>query len=188
MIRPLRLLFSWIVEVYQRLHRRERVHNVLLLGTRPLRTKIRASAGTTEAGSSLQSGRIVVKPQSTEIEPSNPHTMVVVSNRHTDTKEVRREASTYWEDKGWVKSGETFSGHYGTNGKRWSGAIAWNRHGFKCCLILDPPRELWKHPHARCFYYVGNRWYAVHFSTRPRTPDAAIIAVERILDEATGGR
>ena len=101
---------------------------------------------------------------------------------------VEREPSSYWQDKDWQRQGDIYYGYFGSNGRRWQGAITWGRRGFRDCQIFDPPGELWRHPHASCFYYVGDGSYAVHFNNRPRTIDAAIIAIERILSEATGRR
>ncbi len=163
---------------------------VTLISTRSLRTNqtIPPNVAQSTMTRSVRAGHIVVEPQSGTVLRRVSQTIAVEPDRRRGSMtEVMREPTSYWEDKDWVRSGDTYAGYFGTNGTRWPGAIIWDRHGLRGCFISNPPHELWKHQHAPCFCYIGDGRYAVHFSKRPQTLDGAIMTVERILSEAVGG-
>jgi len=167
--------------------------NVVIIGTRQPRTFERVvPLSNPEARPEVQSGRIIVGPiiytSSGEIsgrilvQPKRPTGI-------TDIIGVSREPRMYGEDKGWTKSGDTYTGYFGSNSSGWRGEIVCDSAGIpRTCYISDPPRQLWRHPHRCCFSHVGKGKYAVHFNKCPETVDAAIMTVEQVLREATGRR
>lgn len=97
--------------------------------------------------------------------------------------EVLRTPGSLWEDKGWQKNGNTCTGFYSCDGRRWYGEIVWGLSGLTNCTIYDPPSELSKHKHSACFAHRGNGKWSVHFSTPPQSIDSTIMTVEKILNE-----
>lgn len=97
---------------------------------------------------------------------------------------VQRRPGFYWEENDWNRSGQSYIGYFHVNEHRCPGVIVWNKYGLRDCVISNPPGELWQHPHAPCFTYAGDGEYRVHFRNRPKTVDAAILTIERILNEA----
>ncbi len=92
---------------------------------------------------------------------------------------IARKPTSLWEDKGWQRTGDTYTGFFSNNRRRWYGEIKWGRNGLRDCFIFNPPQELSRHEHWCCFSHKGNGKYAVHFSTPPRNVDAAIMNVEK---------
>ena len=131
---------------------------------------------------------LVVEPQATRTPLRVSHTVVVKPEFRRSKTEVFREPGSYWEDKGWLRSGDTYVGYFGTNGRRFPGVITWHGNGLDKCFIRNPPQELWGHEHASCFCYMGDDTYAVHFSRCPQNVDGTIMSVERVLEEAIGGK
>ena len=190
MTRPLRLLFSRIAGLWQYFSGGNRVSTVFLIGTRTIPNSRVSSTKATKsvATHARKAAGIVVEPRLPASSSRASCPIIVEPQWHPGIVEVTREPSFYWEDKGWQRQGDTYLGHFGTNSRRCPGIIIWDKQGLRDCYISNPPHELWKHPHAPCFCYVGDGKYSVHFSSRPQTVDAAIITVERILKEATRRR
>ncbi|MFC1865143.1 hypothetical protein ACFLYB_00305 [Chloroflexota bacterium] len=113
---------------------------------------------------------------------------IVVKPRRKNPIPVVRQQTAYWEDKGWSRSRQAYSGYFGSNGYRCPGWIGWSKRGLRYCYIKKPPRGLWNHSHRGCFSHIGEEVYSVHFQEKPETIDATIMSVEKILSEATGRR
>ena len=167
--------------------------NVVIIDTRQPRTFERiVPLSNPEARPQVQSGRIVVGPiiYTSLGEPS--HRTIVQSqayNAAADVISINREPRMYWEDKGWTKTGNTYTGYFVSISNGWRGEIECGIAGIPVsCFIFDPPRQLWSHSHRSCFSHIGKGKYSVHFNRRPETVDAAIMTVEQILMEAMGRR
>jgi len=161
----------------------ENVPKVTITGTRTPRL-IRVAPARDRAGVSpvTKASRKVVKLRRSP--SANTSSKILVEpQRRARAARVPRDPTTYWQDKGWTKSGDIYTGFFGSNGQRWPGVIKWHKRGLRDCHITNPPGGLWEHPHAPCFSHVGKGKYSVHFARRPQTVDAAIITVEQILNQ-----
>ena len=58
-------------------------------------------------------------------------------------------------------------------------------YGFSL-FIFDLPGEVLNGHHSACFAPDAQKsgWYRIHFATMPKNVDAAILAVEQVLQEA----
>jgi len=184
----LRFLFARLRALWSRFFVENSTPKVTLTATRTPRLNLVASARSRAEAPPLY------KPDRTGAEPKRLYSSVTSSNiivepqRRGRAARVPRDPTTYWQDKGWTKSGDTYTGFFSINSQRWPGVIKWHKRGLWDCHISNPPGGLWEHPHAQCFSYIGKGKYSVHFARQPKTVDAAIITVERILNEATGRR
>jgi hypothetical protein len=113
---------------------------------------------------------------------------VVGPQRRGRVVHVRREPTCYWQDRGWRRQRDIYSGYFAFNGRHWPGQIAWRPDGLRGCLIASPPTEVLQGGHGSCFTPKGEGVYAVHFSRRPETVDAAILEVEKVVRQALGSR
>jgi len=174
---------------WSRIFRRREVPNVTIIRTRPVESH-RITPPQKKSGAVLQRQRdqIVVEPQLLSVPSKSLQRIVVEPTMRTDTVPVMRQPASYWEDKGWTKNRQTYTGYFGSNGYRCPGRIQWGQRGLRNCYIYSPPQELWRHPHHRCFCYLGDGKYGVHFQRTPLTVDAAIMTVEQVLNEAVGRR
>ncbi len=97
----------------------------------------------------------------------------------------KRDDLKYWQEQRWRLDGDVLSGYYRTYRGSYEGAIKLFQSGLHKYFIINPPRELAKHPHAPCFIYQGqDGLYWVHFNLRPKNVDAGIIVIETILRES----
>src|SRR5687767_5530779 len=92
----------------------------------------------------------------------------------------------YWEENHWRwdRKQTTLSGRFRTPYSAPRGKITRHHDGTYSVYIINPPPELWRHPHKSCFrsaYEAGV--YYIHFASpiREHSLDAAIMEVERIL-------
>jgi len=183
----LRFLFAQIKAWWDHLDEEDSVSKVTLTATRTPRTRVASARDRAEVPP-------INKPDCTDTKPKRSRSsatsskIVIEPQRRGRIARVPRDPTTYWQDKGWTKSGYIYTGFFGSNGQRWPGVIKWHKRGLRDCHITSPPSGLWEHPHAPCFSHIGKGRYSVHFNRQPQTVDAAIITVERILNEATGRR
>ncbi len=98
-------------------------------------------------------------------------------------KVVQRQARPLWMERGWVRSENRNSGYYRTQFGAYQGRITERYAGYFEFLIFCPPKSLKHHSHAACFIPKGGGKYEVHFSTKARTPDEGILAIEKIIAE-----
>jgi len=166
----------------------ENTPKAIITGTRALRlTRVASARSRAGAPPDIKPGRKTIEAESTRSSVTSSKTIVAPQTRRR-TARVRRDPTTYWQDKGWIKSRDTYNGFFSVNGQRWPGVIKWHKLGLRDCHISNPPAGLWEHLHASCFSHIGKGKYSVHFTRQPQTVDAAIVTVERILAEATGRR
>ena len=113
--------------------------------------------------------------------------IIIEPRKRLETVKIRRTDS-YWQDKSWIKKGDTYQGRFGFNGHSCPGTVIWGKRGLKDCFIAHPPRELWESEHRACFFPRGNGNYLVHFHKVPRSVDATILTVENVLNKAITGK
>ncbi len=97
---------------------------------------------------------------------------------------VTRNFSAVWQDKGWQRRGNRYTGYYRTPFGAYEGYIDERYLGNMEFYIKDAPDCLKLHSHRACFWPKGKGLLYVHFSRAARTPDEGIMAIERILTEA----
>ena len=97
---------------------------------------------------------------------------------------VERRQIPYWQEHGWVRKGNTYTGSYQTRYGAFYGHITENRSGHIDFLLYNPSGEIRNHSHWTCFQHRGNDWYAVHMAKQPRDVSSGIITIERLITEA----
>ena len=124
--------------------------------------------------------------------PSTPPQIRVLSRRsivdagrlRTPPIRVGRREIPYWQESGWVRSGNTYTGRYGTRYGSWEGQINQRRGSNIELFIIHPPERLASHPHWVCFNSKGRGLYWLHFNQNPKSISGGILEMERILTEA----
>jgi len=97
---------------------------------------------------------------------------------------VWRRQIPYWQEQGWTRRGDTYSGSYHTPYAAFCGQITEHRGGHIEFLMYSPSGEIRAHSHWACFQARGNGWYAVHMVRQPRDVSSGIITIERLITEA----
>ena len=97
---------------------------------------------------------------------------------------VQRRQIPYWQEHGWTRQGNTYSGSYQTPYAAFWGQIIEHRGGHTDFLLYSPSDEIHNHSHWTCFQHRGNDWYLVHMARQPRDVSSGIITIERLLTEA----
>ena len=97
---------------------------------------------------------------------------------------VPRNPIPYWMERGWVREGREYCGKYFTQFGRWAGRITESPGGRVDTYIAQPPRALESHPHWPCFRKREDGWYFVHPVHDVPDVSAAILAVEKTLNES----
>jgi hypothetical protein len=111
-----------------------------------------------------------------------------VARPHVPTEAIRRRERAYWQERGWIRQGDTYVGSYQTPFGAFRGTIDDNGYGQARFYLLDVPRVLRGSPHWRCFQPRGDRGFHVHMGIRPADMSSGILAIERLLTEAFEGR
>jgi hypothetical protein len=91
----------------------------------------------------------------------------------------------YWEETGWWKQGNVYTGRYLTRYGVWDGRIV-DQAGMFTIFISKPPiGRLKRHPHGQCFVKAGpGTGYQIHLHKSPLDVSSAIIQVQGLLEEA----
>ena len=176
----LRLLLDRFAMWCSRVFGRNKIPHVSIIRTRSIRS-IKLIPPQTVPGAVLvkRSNRKMVESPKHSVSLGKSQRIVVKPVTRAATVPVVRQPTSYWGDKGWTRSRQTYSGYFGLDGYKCRGRVEWSRDGLRSCHIYNPPQQLWKHTHRHCFSHIGNGTYAVHFQKRPQTVDAAIITIEK---------
>ena len=97
---------------------------------------------------------------------------------------VRRANIAYWEERGWKKQGDHFSGPIKTPQGSWQGRATASPSARIEMYIKDPPSALNRHAHWPCFRPQGGGWYFVHPVTSVPDVSAGILSLEKTINEA----
>ena len=100
------------------------------------------------------------------------------------TQVVRRLQIPYWQDRGWVRSGNTYTGSYQTPSAAFSGHATERGSGNFEFFLHEPSIEIRSHSHWVCFQARGNGWYLVHMGKQPRDISSGILTIERLIVES----
>jgi hypothetical protein len=85
----------------------------------------------------------------------------------------------YWQMQDWTPDGDRLIGEYKTPLGSFVGYVNNYRSRRPQFFIVNPPKQLSRHPHHACFQRKGNGHSWVHFGTKPRNPDSGIREIER---------
>ena len=97
---------------------------------------------------------------------------------------VERRQIPYWQEHGWTRDGDTYTGSYQTPYSAFWGQITQHRGGHIDFLLYNPSQAIREHSHWTCFQHRGNDWYLVHMAKQPRDVSSGIITIERLITEA----
>jgi hypothetical protein len=103
---------------------------------------------------------------------------------HGPAIKVERRQIPYWQERGWVRQGETYQGSYQTKYIALWGQIWEHRGGRRDFLLYAPTEPIRHHGHWVCFQHRGNDWYLVHMGRPPRDVSSGILTIERLITEA----
>ena len=97
---------------------------------------------------------------------------------------VQRRQVPYWQERGWTRNGNTYTGTYQTRyGALW-GEIAEHSASDIEFFLYMPSDEIRRHSHWVCFQHRGNDWYLVHMGRCPKDVSSGILTIERLITEA----
>ena len=127
-----------------------------------------------------KSERVVVEPVQRE--------RIVVSPVNRNRVVVKPKDRPYWQMQDWTVVRDRLVGQYRTPLGSTAGYIENYQSREPRFYVVNPPRQLQKHPHRHCFQSReksrGKGHYWVHFGIKPRNPDSGILEIEKNLMEA----
>jgi hypothetical protein len=97
---------------------------------------------------------------------------------------VQRQQIPYWQERGWTRKGNTYTGSYRTRYGAFFGQIAQHSGNDIEFLLYQPSAEIQQHSHWVCFQHQGKDWYLVHMGRRPADVSSGILAIERLISES----
>lgn len=103
---------------------------------------------------------------------------------HGPSPTVQRRQVPYWQQQGWTRKGNTYTGAYQTRYGAFSGEIREHRGNDIEFFLYQPSPEIQGHGHWVCFQDRGNGWYLVHMGRRPNDVSSGIMTIERLITEA----
>jgi hypothetical protein len=103
---------------------------------------------------------------------------------HGPAISVQRRQIPYWQERGWKREGDSYSGNYQTPYAVFQGWIEIERSGHLNFYLYHPSDEIRRHSHWTCFQHRGNDWYLVHMGKQPKDASSGIITIERLIKEA----
>jgi hypothetical protein len=97
---------------------------------------------------------------------------------------VRRREMPYWQERGWSRTGNTYTGSYQTRYGAFQGEIIQHSPNDIEFFLHQPSDEIRRGGHWACFQHRGNNWYLVHMGRRPKDVSSGMLAIERLITEA----
>jgi hypothetical protein len=97
---------------------------------------------------------------------------------------VERRQLPYWQQRGWSRTGNRYTGSFQTPYGAVQGWIEEEQSGHINFFLYNPSREVRGCSHWTCFQHRGNDWYLIHMAREPRDVSSGIITIERLLTEA----
>lgn len=107
---------------------------------------------------------------------------------HISAGVVQRQQIPYWQQRGWRRSGDTYSGTYQTRHGSFIGIVEDRGFGDIRFYLSDPPDQVRRSCHWACFQPRRSKGYQVHMSTRPADISSGILTIERLVTDAFEGR
>lgn len=103
---------------------------------------------------------------------------------HPPAVRVNRRQIPYWQERGWSRQGNQYSGNYQTPYGAFQGSAEQRGSHFFRFYIFHPPEQLSRHSHWVCFISRGNNTYEVHLGRQPADVSSGILTIERLITEA----
>jgi len=103
---------------------------------------------------------------------------------HAPIISVRRREIPYWQERGWIREGNCYTGLYQTPHASFHGWIEEKLFGHLEFRLYNPSPEIRSHSHWVCFASRGEDWYLVHMARRPKDVSSGILTIERLISEA----
>ncbi len=103
---------------------------------------------------------------------------------HGPSVQVERRVIPYWQERGWTREGDHYTGSYRTVHGSFFGFADEPSRGYFRFYMYQPPGAMQRHSHWTCFQNRGDGWYEVHMARQPRDVSSGIMSIERILHEA----
>ncbi len=97
---------------------------------------------------------------------------------------VQRREIPYWQERGWTRNGNVYTGSFATPYEAFFGHIEEHRGGHIDFFLSNPSHQIRGHSHWTCFQDRGNHWYLVHMSRQPRDVSSGILTIERLITDA----
>ena len=97
---------------------------------------------------------------------------------------VKRQQIPYWQERGWTRQGNRYTGNYQTPWGAFQGYAEQHGSSFFRFYILHPPVQLSRDRHWTCFIFRGGGTYEIHLSRQPADVGSGILTIERLLTEA----
>lgn len=97
---------------------------------------------------------------------------------------VQRRQIPYWQERGWSRSGNRYTGSYQTPYGAFQGWIEQERSGHLSFYLYNPSRQVRDCSHWTCFQHRGSDWYLIHMAREPKDVSSGIMTIERLLTEA----
>ena len=107
----------------------------------------------------------------------------LVGSAPSQSEHVVRRERPYWQERGWVRHGDTYEGAYQTPRGSFRGLIEVRGAGYVQFYLRDVPPALPQSSHWACFQPRGDKGFLVHMSTRPTDISSGILTIERLLTE-----
>lgn len=107
---------------------------------------------------------------------------------HAPSIRVERQRIPYWQERGWVRNGNRYTGNYQTTYGAFQGSAEERSRSYFRFYIYHPPQALSRHSHWTCFIDRGGGTYEIHLSRQPADVGSGIMAIERLLTEALQNR
>ncbi len=99
-------------------------------------------------------------------------------------EKVQRRQLAYWQEQGWARQGNEYSGSYHTPYGAFTGWIQ-DRGGTDIDFFMyAPPDVLRNDSHWACFQDRGEGWYFVHMGRLPQDVSSGILSIERLITAA----
>ena len=103
---------------------------------------------------------------------------------HAPAIAVQRRQISYWEEHGWTRQGNVYTGAYHTRYGAFQGWIEHERSGRINSYLYRPSAQIRSHSHWTCFQHRGDDWYLVHMAKQPKDVSSGIMTIERLITEA----
>jgi hypothetical protein len=97
---------------------------------------------------------------------------------------VQRQQVPYWQERGWIRRGHTYTGNYQSQYAAFCGEIRDHGRSEIEFFLYNPTDEVRRCSHWPCFQHRGNDWYLIHMGRRPKDVSSGILAIERLITEA----
>jgi hypothetical protein len=97
---------------------------------------------------------------------------------------VQRREIPYWQERGWIRDGDRYTGSYQTPYGAFRGLIDEHGPGNAQFYLFAPPSSLRWSSHWACFQPRNGKGYLVHMARRPADVSSGILTIERLLTES----